>query len=75
MDNMVMEVRLYKNGIVYNTNHERNYLTKKYMEIEFFDDKLLKLDLDAGSDITQSDYLIVIHKGKLVKTLFKNELS
>ena len=48
---------------------------KKYTEIEFFNGKLIQLDIESKTDITDSDYLKITNKGKLVKTLFRNELA
>ncbi len=70
----VKEIRLYKNALISNEHHERIYLTKKYMEIEFFNGKIIKLDPIAGTDITDSDYLKVIDKGKLVKNIYRSNL-
>ena len=70
----VKEIRLYKNALISNEHHERIYLTKKYMEIEFFNGKIIKLDPIAGTDITDSDYLKVMDKGKLVKNIYRSNL-
>ena len=67
LDNKVKEIRLYKNAVVFNSNHNMSYNMKKYTEIEF--------DIESKTDITDSDYLKITNKGKLVKTLFKNELA
>ncbi len=75
IENDVKEIRIYKKGIIYNSHHERYYEMKKYAEIEFFSGKMITLDLEAMADITGRDYLIVKDKGKLTKTLFKNELA
>ena len=70
----VKEIRLYKNALVSNEHHEIIHLTKKYMEIEFFNGKIIKLDPIAGTDITDSDYLKVMDKGKLVKNIYRSNL-
>lgn len=75
LDNKVKEIRLYKNAVVFNSNHNMSYNVKKYTEIEFFNGKLIQLDIESKTDITDSDYLKITNKGKLVKTLFKNELA
>lgn len=75
LDKKVKEVRLYKNAVVFNNNHNASYKVKKYTEIEFFNGKLIKLDIESKTDITECDYLKITNKGKLVKTLFRNELA
>lgn len=74
LKNKTKELRLYKNTIMYNSNHKKDYRIKKYMEIEFFSNKIIKLDLDSGADITNCDYIEIKDKGKLVKSLFKSNL-
>ena len=71
-DKKVKAVRLYKNAIIRNQHHERNYLVKKYIEIEFVNGKVIKLNPIAGADFTDSDYLEVITKGKLVKNIYRS---
>lgn len=73
--NKVKEIRLYKDGIVHNSHHKRSYVLKKYMEIEFFNGKIIRIDMEANADITACDYLVIRDKGKLKKTIFKNELA
>ena len=34
LDKKVKEVRLYKNAVVFNSNHNASYKVKKYTEIE-----------------------------------------
>ncbi len=75
MDEKVRQICLYHNAIVYNTHHERPYLMKKYLEIEFFNNKIIKLDIESNADITDCDYLIVMDKGKYVKSYFEHEFS
>lgn len=75
LDNKVKEIRLYKNAVVFNSNHNMSYKMKKYTEIEFFNGNIIQLDIESKTDITNSDYLKITNKGKLVKTLFKNELA
>ena len=75
LDNKVKEIRLYKNEVVFNSNHNMSYNMKKYTEIEFFNGKLIQLDIESKTDITDSDYLKITNKGKLVKTLFRNDLA
>ena len=70
----VKEINIYKNAILNNSHHDRDYFIKKYLEIKFFNDKEIKLDLDCGADITNCDYLKIINKGKLVKSLFRSNL-
>ncbi len=67
----VKEKRLYRNAIMYNENHERFYLLKKYIEIEFFNGKIIRLDTIAGADITSCDYLKITDKGTLKKIIFQ----
>ena len=75
LDNVVKEIRQYKNAQVYNEHHEMIYIMKKYIEIEFFNGKIIKLYSDGKADISNCEYLIIKDKGKLIKTLFKNELA
>ena len=75
LDNKVKEIRLYKNAVIFNNNHNMSYNMKKYTEIEFFNGNIIQLDIESKTDITNSDYLKITNKGKLVKTLFKNELA
>ncbi len=74
LDKKVKEIRIYKNAIMYNSHHDRNYRLNKYLEIEFFDGRIIELDVEAGSDITDCDYLKIIDKGKLEKSIFKINL-
>lgn len=74
IENKVLEIRLYKNAVMYNSNHDRNYKVKKYAELEFFNGNIIKLDIDSGADITNCDYLEMINKGKLVKNIFRSNL-
>ena len=74
IQNKAKEVRLYKNGLVYNKNHGKMYKMKKYAEIEFFNGNIIKLDIEAGADITNCDYLVIKDKGKLVKEIFRSNL-
>lgn len=74
IENKVLEIRLYKNATMYNSNHDRNYKVKKYAELEFFNGNIIKLDIDSGADITNCDYLDIINKGKLVKNIFRSNL-
>lgn len=73
--NKTKEIRLYKNGKIYNTNHNKTYKLKKYAEIEFFNGNIIQLDIESKADITDIEYLEVKDKGKLVKVIFKNELA
>ena len=73
--NNVKEVRLYKNAVVFNENHNESYIMKRYAEIEFFNGKIIRLSIDGKADITSCDYLKITDKGKLVKTIFRNELA
>lgn len=75
LDNKVKEIRLYKNAVVFNSNHNMSYKMKKYAEIEFFNGKIIQLSIDSKADITECDYLEIKNKGKLFKTLFRNELA
>ena len=75
LEEKVAEVRLYKNAIMYNSNHDRNYRVLKYAEIEFFNGNIIKLDADCGADITKCDYLEIVDKGKLVKNIFQSFLA
>lgn len=75
MMNRVKEVRLYKNAKMKNENHNKEYKVKQYAEIEFFNGDIIKLDIQAKADITSCDYLKITNKGKLVKTIFRNELA
>ncbi len=75
LDNVVKEIRQYKNTQVYNEHHNMLYIMKKYIEIEFFNGKIIKLCSDGKADISNCEYLIIKDKGKLIKTLFKNELA
>ena len=72
--NKVRMINIYKNALIKNEHHNAIYLVKKYMEIEFFSGKIIKINIDSKTDITACDYLIVENKGELVKTLFKNQL-
>ena len=74
LNKKVKEIRIYKNAIMYNSHQDRNYRLNKYLEIEFFDGYIIELDVDAGSDITDCDYLKIIDKGKLEKSIFKINL-
>lgn len=74
IEKKTLEIRLYKNAVMYNSNHDRNYKIKKYAEIEFLNGDIIKLDIDSGADITNCDYLDIINKGKLVKSLFRSNL-
>ena len=71
----VKEIRVYRNAIIYNEHHERAYLLKKYIEIEFFNGKISKLDTIAGADITKYDYLKIKDKGTLKKVIFHNAIA
>lgn len=73
--NRVKKVNLYKNALIYNTNQEKYYIIKKYAEIEFFNGDVIKLNITANADITSCDFLKIRDKGKLIKTIFKNELA
>lgn len=75
INNNVKEIHLYKNALIYNKHHDRNYIMKRYIEIEFFDGKIIRLNVEGKADISNSDYLIFLNKGKLIKTLFINELA
>jgi len=75
LENYVKEVRIYKNTQIYNKHHNMDYIMKNYIEIEFFNSKIIKLCCDGKADISNCDYLIIKAKGKLTKILFKNELS
>ena len=70
----VKELRLYKNAIMYNCHHDRHYKLSKYAEIEFFNGNIIQLNIDSGTDITKCDYLEIVNKGKLVKTIFQSFL-
>lgn len=74
IQNKVKIIKLYKNVLLTNEHHQATYLVKKYMEIEFFNNNIIRINLDANSDITNCDYLVIADKGKLVKTIFKNAL-
>ena len=74
LDKKTKEIRLYKNAVVFNKNHNASYVMKKYVEIEFFNGDIIKLSIEGKADITDSDYLEIKEKGKLVKTLFRNEI-
>ena len=71
----VKEIRVYRNAIMYNEHHERAYLSKKYIEIEFFNGKIIRLDPIAGADITKCDYLKIKDKGILKKVIFHNAIA
>ena len=34
IEKKTLEIRLYKNATMYNSNHDRNYKVKKYAEID-----------------------------------------
>ncbi len=74
LDNKVKEIRLYKNAIIYNRHHEQCFITKKYAEIEFFNKNIIKIDVSSGADITNSDYLEVVEKGKQQKSFFRDNI-
>lgn len=74
IQNKVKEVRLYKNATMFNENHDKNYKVSKYAEIEFFNGKIIKLDIDSGADITNCNSLHILDKGKLVKSIFRSNL-
>lgn len=74
IDNKTKEIRLYKNGKLLNSHHGKEYKIKKYVEIEFFNGNIIQLDIESRADITDCDYLEITNKGKLVKTLFRNNL-
>lgn len=71
---MVKTLNIYKNAIMYNSNHERYYVLSRYAEIEFLDGKTIRLDIDAGADITDCYYLVITEKGKLYKQVFVNDV-
>ena len=71
----VKEIRVYRNAIMYNEHHERAYLLKKYIEIEFFNSKIIRLDTIAGADITKCDYLKINDKGILKKVIFHSAIA
>lgn len=73
--NNTKEIRLYKNAVVFNKNHNASYVIKKYVEIEFFNGNIIKLSVEGKADITSCDYLEITDKGKLIKTIFRNELA
>lgn len=75
MKNKVKELRLYKNAVMINDNHGKQYKIKQYAEMEFFNGDIIRLDIQAKADITDCDYIKIINKGKLVKTIFRNELA
>lgn len=75
INNNVKEIKLYKSALIFNKHHDKNYIMKRYLEIEFFDGKIIKLNVEAKADISNCDYLIVMDKGNLIKTLFINELA
>lgn len=75
LDDNVKEIRLYKNAVILNKNHNAEYIAKKYAEVEFFNGKIIKLLIEGKADITNCDYLEVKEKGKLVKIIFQNELA
>lgn len=74
IEKKTLELRLYKNATMYNSNHNKKYRIKKYAEIEFLNGDIIKLDIDSGADITSCDYLEITDKGKLVKSLFRSNL-
>lgn len=74
IERKVLELRLYRNAVMYNSNHDKSYKIKKYAEIEFFNGDIAKLDIDSGADITNCTYLQIVDKGKLEKTLFRSNL-
>lgn len=52
-------------------------MRKKHAEIELWNCKIIKLTLNtgnSGADITDSDYLEVVNKGNLIKTIFRSNL-
>ncbi len=71
----VKMINIYKNALITNKHHNRTYLVNKYMEIEFFNGNIIRINMVAKADITNCDYLVIEDKGKLVKTLFKNALA
>ena len=71
IEKKTLEIRLYKNATMYNSNHDRKNKIKKYAEIEFLNGDIIKLDIDSGADITNCDYLDIMNKGKLVKSLLE----
>lgn len=75
MMNRTKEIRLYKNAKMMNENHGETYKIKRYAEIEFFNGDIIRLDVEARADITGCDYLKIINKGKLIDTIFRNELA
>ena len=73
--NNVKEIRIYKNAVVFNENHNDSYIIKKYAEVEFFNGEIRKLSIEGKADITNCDYLKITDKGKLTKIVFQNELA
>ena len=67
----VIEINIYKNGVIYNKHHNRYYKLKKYAKIMLLaDKKVLILDLISGANLTNRDYLEIVKEGRLVKKLF-----
>lgn len=66
-DSKVKEVRLYKNAISANHRTKMAFPMKNYIEIEFMDGNIIKLDCERGLDLTNIDYIEIPIKGKLKK--------
>lgn len=75
LENKVKEIRKYKTAKVYNSHHNMTYTIKEYIEIEYFNGHIVKLDKQSKTDITDYNYLTITHKGKQTQTLFINELA
>lgn len=71
---MIKEVRVKKNVIMTNKNHEQSYKnTLGVMIIENDNGEKYILDLESNADISNSDYIDIVDTKKTrEKTLFKN---
>lgn len=73
---MIKEVKIKKNIIMVNKNHERGYDSKQgVMIIEEENGKKHILDFESNNDISTSDYIDILDTKKTKeKILFKNIL-
>lgn len=71
---MIKEVKIKKNVIMVNKNHEQGYGSKQgVMIIEEENGKRHILDLESNTDISKSDYIDIVDTKKTKEEiLFKN---
>lgn len=71
---MIKEVKIKKNVIMVNKNHEQGYGSKQgVMIIEEENGKKHILDLESNTDISKSDYIDIVDTKKTKEEiLFKN---